>query len=174
MLTVRTRVIVAVGRRAPNAGLATWSGYNSYEKVWLHTFVEEPQSTFRVHLSGASNDSGAVVGLHARFDSVERILLSGRSVFSSSHSAMWCAYRSQYAGYAGHWCSEPNRILFQHLRSRICSCWMRRRLLHPIARRARAVVFAGHGGLKIEVLRPAKQDSDLEGQGLERDREGVL
>lgn len=111
MLTVRTRVIVAVGRRAPNAGLATWSGYNSYKKVWLHTLIEESQSTLRVHLSGASNDSGAVVGLHARLDGVERILLSRRSVLSSSHSTMWCAYRSQYTGYAGHWCSEPNRIV---------------------------------------------------------------
>lgn len=70
MLTVRTRVIVAVGRRAPNEGLATWSGYNSYEKVWLHTLIEESQSTLRVHLSGASNDSGAVVSLHARLDGV--------------------------------------------------------------------------------------------------------
>lgn len=151
MLTVRTRVIVAVGSAAPMGVLATWSEYGSHYGVWLRTLIEESESALLVNLPGSTKDTGTIIGLHARLDSVERILSFPRLAQSSSDCGE-VTYSSQDSSYTGNRCREPNRIVLQHLR------WRERSrcdggLDEIIARRLRVVVFSRRWARHCEVRR---------------------
>lgn len=50
--------------------LATWSEYGSDDGVWLRTLVEESESALLVNFPGSTKNTGTIIGLHARLDSV--------------------------------------------------------------------------------------------------------